>query len=60
MQSAAASQNAGSTIGPDGLEQHTYNKLYKQLGTKNNNKDVRQLVQQRLNGNIEDTVSAHF
>ena len=44
----------------EGLDNPSYGKLYKQLGTRNNNKDVRQQIQQRLNGNIEAPMSPNF
>ena len=51
---------AAATIGADGLEQPEYKKLYKQLGTKNNNKDVRKHMQQRLESSVVGQVCPHF
>ena len=53
---------AGQSTIVDGLDvpADEYNKLYKKLGTKNNNKDVRQQVQQRLKGTLEAEVSPNF
>ena len=43
-----------------GLDAPEYKKLYKQLGTRNNNKDVRQIIQSRLDGTIEAPMSPNF
>lgn len=44
----------------EGVDAPAYNKLYKQLGTRNNNKEVRQQIQQRLDGTIEAPMSPNF
>ena len=44
----------------EGIDAPAYNKLYKQLGTRNNNKEVRQQIQQRLDGTIEAPMSPNF
>ena len=49
-----------ATTNVDGLDAPAYSKLYKQLGTRNNNKEVRQQIQGRLNGTIEAPMSPNF
>ena len=44
----------------EGVDAPAYNKLYKQLGTRNNNKEIRQQIQQRLDGTIEAPMSPNF
>ena len=44
----------------EGVDPPAYGKLYKQLGTRNNNKEVRQQIQQRLDGTIEAPMSPNF
>ena len=44
----------------EGLDSPEYRKLYKQLGTRNNNKEVRQQIQQRLDSTIEAPMSPNF
>ena len=44
----------------EGLDSPEYRKLYKQLGTLNNNKEVRQQIQQRLDSTIEAPMSPNF
>lgn len=44
----------------EGLDAPAYNKLYKQLGTRNNNKEVRSQIQQRLDSTIEAPMSPNF
>ena len=44
----------------DGLDAPNYNKLYKQLGTRNNNKEVRQQIQQRMDATIEAPMTLNF
>ena len=44
----------------EGLDAPEYKKLYKQLGTKNNNKDVRMMMDQRLQSSIEAPMSPSF
>ena len=44
----------------DGIDAPVYNKLYKQLGTRNNNKEIRQQIQQRLDSTIEAPMSLNF
>mmetsp|Transcript_44179 Transcript_44179/g.58641 ORF Transcript_44179/g.58641 Transcript_44179/m.58641 type:complete len:114 (-) Transcript_44179:236-577(-) len=52
---------AAATMPVEGLDApEEYKKLYKQLGTKNNNKDVRLQMQQRLQGTIEAPMSPNF
>ena len=57
MQAAAAATQPEHV---DGLDAPNYNKLYKQLGNRNNNKEVRQMIQGRLNGTIEAPMSPNF
>ena len=56
----AAAQAAASATQVAGLDPPAYSKLYKQLGTRNNNKDVRGQIQQRLNGSLEAPMSPNF
>ena len=56
----AATMAAAETQMIEGLDAPSYGKLYKQLGTKNNNKDVRQHVQARINASIEAPISPNF
>ena len=51
---------AAADTGIEGIDAPEYKKLYKQLGTKNNNKDVRMQVQKRLDSNIEAPMSPNF
>ena len=44
----------------EGVDAPAYNKLYKQLGTRNNNKEVRNQIQQRLDSTIEAPMSPNF
>ena len=44
----------------EGIDAPEYKKLYKQLGTKNNNKDVRKQVQTYLDSSIEAPMSSNF
>ena len=44
----------------EGLDAPAYTKLYKQLGTRNNNKEVRSQIQQRLDSTIEAPMSPNF
>ena len=44
----------------EGLDAPAYSKLYKQLGTRNNNKEVRSQIQQRLDSTIEAPMSPNF
>ena len=44
----------------EGVDAPAYNKLYKQLGTRNNNKEVRSHIQQRLDSTIEAPMSPNF
>ena len=44
----------------EGIDAPEYKKLYKQLGTRNNNKDVRGQIQQRLESTIEASMSPNF
>ena len=51
---------ASATQNIEGIDAPEYSKLYKQLGTRNNNKEVRQQIQQRLNSTIEAPMSPNF
>ena len=52
---------AAATQPVEGLDApEEYKKLYKQLGTRNNNKDVRRQLQQRLDSTIEAPMSPNF
>lgn len=54
-------QQAAATMVPvEGVDAPAYNKLYKQLGTRNNNKEVRSHIQQRLDSTIEAPMSPNF
>lgn len=55
---AAAAATTCPVEGIDAPEE--YKKLYKQLGTKNNNKDVRMQMQGRLQGAIETPMSPNL
>ena len=53
---------AATSVSVDGLDvpADEYGKLYKKLGNRNANKDVRQQIQHRLHSNLENEVSSNF